>query len=919
MDAEDRAVEILAAWRAAKERGEGQTPQEVLDAHPDLADELRVGFSAASLLERAVDLFASSQPSSGEASEAGRALGRRGGGGRVQGGEGGGGRGGQATPVETGPSPLKATTLADAGGLWRQSVLTGVSRSGGPAGAEFTPAKDRYGVETTIGRGGMGEILLVTDQDLRRQIAMKVLHEDAAKDAETRLLFLAEAQATSQLEHPGIPPIHDIGLTADGRLYFTMKLVRGRTLREILHDLTVRRAEVQREWTLHRLVTVVERLCETMHFAHERGVVHRDLKPENVMLGDYGETHVMDWGLARVLGETEFAPDAPAIEKEAERVRTARSEEANETQKGVVKGTLAYMAPEQLSGSVDRRTDVFALGLVLYEVLTLLPAYDPHVEGIVGRIARAEIAPPETRNPRRVVPAALAETCCKATARDAGARFQTTKEMGVALRGWLDGSNERERRHREAEAFAAKGKEAVLAYERSKQAVIEAEAEVERQAAAFKPWQPVEEKEPLFAAKDRLAEAQRSVALGFAEALKWFESALAQEESHRTARAGLASLWRTRLDDAERREDRTDASYALEMVKRFDDGGLAAYVAGEGTLTLASAPSGAEVTLYRYVEKGRVLVASEARPLGMTPLAKVSLPMGSYLCVLKQAGYEDVRYPVYISRNRAWQGTVRLRTKEEVGEGFVYVPGGPFVYGEGKTTKTLALPDFAIAKYPVTFGEYAEFLSAVEKESGLEAAVARAPHAEGGDPPYMVRGEDGTWRPRADVEGAAAERGLRDFGPGWQLPVVGVSFEDAVAYCAWKAKVTGQAWRLPTEEEREKAARGVDGRRFPWGDVEDGSLLKCWESRPYGNQLVPVGAFKTAESVYGMGDAAGSVWDWTDSWFDDRRSWRVTRGGSWLQAPVTARAAVRAGAGPGARLGDMGFRCARGFRGPLAL
>ena len=153
---------------------------------------------------------------------------------------------------------------------------------------------------------------------------------DAGIGREQRLHFVAEAQATSQLEHPGIPPVHDIGLTADGRPYFTMKLVRGRTLREVLHDLVLRRRQIQREYSLHRLVTILERIAEALQFAHERGVVHRDIKPENVMLGDYGEVHLMDWGLAHIeAGSTEY-----------EQVETARTASGLETQYGTLKGTL---------------------------------------------------------------------------------------------------------------------------------------------------------------------------------------------------------------------------------------------------------------------------------------------------------------------------------------------------------------------------------------------------------------------------------------------------------------------------------------------------------------------------------------------------------------------------------------------------
>ena len=225
-------------------------------------------------------------------------------------------------------------------------------------------------MERPIGKGGMGEVFLVTDLDLRRQVAMKVLRQDIEAGRDRQLHFIAEAQATSQLEHPGIPPVHDIGLTPDGQLYFTMKLVQGRTLRDVLDDLALGQEEVAREYNLHKLVSVLERICEPMHFAHEKGVIHRDVKPENVMLGEYGEVHLIDWGIARVEG----ASDA---HEEFGKVETARTGAGTETQHGAIKGTIPYMSPEQLRGEgLDCRTDTYALGCLLYEMLTLHAAFE---------------------------------------------------------------------------------------------------------------------------------------------------------------------------------------------------------------------------------------------------------------------------------------------------------------------------------------------------------------------------------------------------------------------------------------------------------------------------------------------------------------------------------------------------------------
>jgi formylglycine-generating enzyme required for sulfatase activity len=163
------------------------------------------------------------------------------------------------------------------------------------------------------------------------------------------------------------------------------------------------------------------------------------------------------------------------------------------------------------------------------------------------------------------------------------------------------------------------------------------------------------------------------------------------------------------------------------------------------------------------------------------------------------------------------------------------------------------------------------------------------------------------------VEGRARDWSLQEYGEGFELrlPVIGISYDDAEAYCRWKTEATGMEWRLPTEEEREKASRGVDGRRFAWGDLEDASLGKCRESRAVPSQPEPVGAFPSSESVYGMGDASGGVWDWTSSWEDERRSSRTLRGGSWLNPANVLRAANRSALLPRERNSFVGMRCAR--------
>jgi serine/threonine-protein kinase len=479
-------------------------------------------------------------------------------------------------------------------------------------------------------------------------------------------------------------------------------------------------------------------------------------------------------------------------------------------------------------------------------------------------------------------------------ATDREQRYATTDALADELRRWLDGRAERERRHREAEELTAHGKTASQRYLGLRDEIAAAQAEAEAEAKKYRPYQPVSEKRPLIKAREKVEEFRVDLALAFAEAQKLLDGALLQEPDNKSAKAELVRIWKDRLADAERRRDKADIAYAKVMIERYADAPLVE----EGQLVLKSDPP-AEVWLSRFEEVDGVLTPVDGESLGTTPLGPIPLP----------CGFRDTRYPVLIEWEKTWTGEVKLRTDEEIGEGFAHVPAGPFIYGEGEKTTTKTLPDFAIQKYPVTFAEYIEFLETLDDAEAKE----RLPQTPG-EGPLLERAEDKTWHVLSIlIEGPAREWSLERYGEGFELrcPLVAISYDDAEAYCKWKCAATGKEWRLPTEEEREKAARGVDGRRFAWGDLEDASLGKCRESREVNAQPEPVGAFPTAESACGMGDASGGVWDWTSSWEDERRSSRVLRGGSWFNPSIHMRCAGRGSHLPRARGASVGFRCAR--------
>jgi len=245
----------------------------------------------------------------------------------------------------------------------------------------------RYEVVEELARGGMGVVLRSKDIDLGREVAMKVIRPEYARQGDVLRRFVEEAQIGGQLEHPGIVPVYELGMQEDQQVYFTMKLIHGTTLSDLLTE----RATP----TAHRrkFLSIFETLCQTIAYAHSRGVIHRDIKPANVMVGAFGEVQVVDWGFAKVLGAADpQGAELTAAEHQVQTIRTR--EDDGQSKGGAVMGTPAYMPPEQAYGrteELDRRTDVFALGSTLCEILTGRPAYLSENGNLLVQAAQHEI------------------------------------------------------------------------------------------------------------------------------------------------------------------------------------------------------------------------------------------------------------------------------------------------------------------------------------------------------------------------------------------------------------------------------------------------------------------------------------------------------------------------------------------------
>ncbi len=292
-------------------------------------------------------------------------------------------------------------------------------------------------------RGGLGEIYVARDQEVCRDVALKQICAEAADDPDRRLRFLFEAQITGGLEHPGIVPVYGLGTDSQGRPFYAMRFIRGDSLKDAIATF---RAEVPNldatSYNL-RLRSLLGRfldICNTIAYAHSRGVLHRDLKPDNVMLGPYGETLIIDWGLAKRSSEASRDPSAvPEAPDGSSTVPTLSDEGIALTQAGRAMGTPAYMSPEQAAGRVEDlgpSTDIYALGAVLYAVLTgCSPVEGADVPEILDRVRRGSIELPRSHCPR--VPRALAAIALKALALRPEDRYGSARTLAEDVERFL--------------------------------------------------------------------------------------------------------------------------------------------------------------------------------------------------------------------------------------------------------------------------------------------------------------------------------------------------------------------------------------------------------------------------------------------------------------------------------------------------
>jgi serine/threonine protein kinase len=310
------------------------------------------------------------------------------------------------------------------------------------------PSSERYRLRKELGRGAMGAVYDVRDGTLGRHVAMKVINEKisavqrSARGAATGLApapllvrrFVQEARITAFLDHPGVPPVHEMGIDPEGHLFFTMKVVDGLSFQEVLEQ----RAEAPEEWPLPRLLQIFVRVCDTLSFAHTKGVVHRDLKPANLMVGSFGEVYVMDWGLAKVLADAPVHHPNDSVGQLLDD-SYGPSNALSATMMGSALGSPPFMPPEQAFGAIGDigpHSDIYALGAMLYQVLTdHAPYTQPGGPGgataIIAAVKRGP--PPSVKELAPDAPDEVAAIVEKAMARMVSDRYASMDALSEAL------------------------------------------------------------------------------------------------------------------------------------------------------------------------------------------------------------------------------------------------------------------------------------------------------------------------------------------------------------------------------------------------------------------------------------------------------------------------------------------------------
>ena len=836
---------------------------------------------------------------------------------------------------------LLCSTISDDGG-----EIIGIDELKNALNLEHDNTIKRFSGIKTIGLGGIGSVLSGYESSLKRDIAIKILRPAYRSKKKFLNRFIREARATAQIEHPNIVPVHELGVMDELGVFFTMKKVEGENLRTVIQQLNDNDPEYVAKYTRTRLLEIFIAACNGVAFAHSKGIIHRDLKPANIMLGDFGEVLVMDWGLVKYIGGRDQLDEDQKIDLESNIGGLGSKDDSMMTLDGSISGTPAFMAPEQASGrinEIDERSDLYSLGAILYTILTMKSSpFDEKLttNEVLSHVVNNYFSPPRKRSPKLKIPKELEAICLKAMQRNKEDRYASVKDLIRDIHNFMENYPvvaypvppitrfvklcrrrplipsvlvvsiftfltamamyyiESSTRTAEFLKFADYSiNQGNVFLVRAKNTYMNIQDSLSKEEDELQPDKESKLKEDL---TKLIAEFNNQYDL----AIEFLTRIEGLGLKHEQITSNLAKIFKNRLEFSIMTGNNNETRKLIEMLrlrrrKAFYDiiendsqlfESVKMIIQGEGKLSVRSTPSDVNVTGYK-IENFTNFNPADCDSVfsGKTPLENKKLAQGSYILIFTKADMPEIRYPVQIVRGKV--ESIRLQIPAEIPAGMAYIPAGTISLesqsGDPQINRhKVFVPGFFIKKREVSFGEYLNFWKSLSNQSDRRKYMGK----------YISDNEDRSYMNLWDKDGNLRE----PFTP--DAPVVGITGMAAKAYCAWLSGQTKTECRLPTNYEWEKAALGVAGRSLGFNGQNSNWLAESGQSHSKTNpQLNP-----DEVSIFGIYDTVGSIGEFTTISLPGVKGFQI-RGGNTLSGHISIYHSF-ASFSNGASSNDIGFR-----------
>lgn len=805
----------------------------------------------------------------------------------------------------------------------------------------------RFSSIKTIGLGGIGSVLSGFESSLKRDIAIKILRPAYRSKKKFLNRFIREARATAQIEHPNIVPVHELGVMDELGVFFTMKKVEGENLRTVIQKLNDNDPEYLVKYTRNRLLEIFIAACNGVAFAHSKGIIHRDLKPANIMLGDFGEVLVMDWGLVKYIGDKSQLDEEQRVDIEADIGGLGVQDDSMMTLDGSISGTPAFMAPEQASGrisEIDERSDLYSLGAILYTILTTKSSpFDEKLttNEVLSHVVNNYFSPPRKRAPKLKIPKELEAICLKAMQRHKADRYSSVKDLIRDIHNFMENYPvvaypvppitrlvKLCRRHPLIPSvlvvsiftfLTATGMHYIESSTRTTEFLRFADYSINQGnvflVRAKNTYMNIQdglsrEEDELHPNKEyKLKEDFTKLVAEFNNQYDLAIEFLTRVEGlglkHEQITSSLAKIFKNRLEFSIMTGNYNETRKLIEMLrlrrrKAFYDiiendnqlfDSVKMIIQGEGKLSVGSTPTDVNFTGYKIENFSNFDPADcDSVFSGKTPLENKKLPQGSYILIFKKPDFPEIRYPVQIIRGKA--ENIKLQIPAEIPDGMAYIPAGTISLnaqsGDSQISRhTVFVPGFLMKKREVSFGEYLIFWKNLSNQTDRRKYMGK----------YISENEDRSYMNLWDKDGNLREPFTLT------MPVIGITGMAAKAYCAWLSEQTQIEYRLPTNYEWEKAALGVAGRNLGFNiGQNNGWLAESRASVPKTpQQLNP-----DEVSIFGIYDTVGAVGEFTTISLPGTKGFQI-RGGNTLSGHISVTHSF-ASFSNGASSNDVGFR-----------